>query len=83
MSPLKMTLLCPCRVWFALEWKSIEYDTMLIDLRRKPSWFTELSPAGVVPVAKIKDQLVPESYEILKVSPLQCAHAFVRAVKAL
>lgn len=57
----------PCRVWLALEWKGIDYDTMFINLRDKPKWFMEMVPKGLVPVAKIKDKLLPESYEILKV----------------
>lgn len=56
-----------CRVWLALEYKGIDYDTMLIDLRNKPQWFTELAPRGQVPVAKIKDRLLTESKEILLV----------------
>ena len=55
------------RVWLALEYKGIDYDTMFINLRDKPQWFLELIPTGLVPVAKVKDKLVHESYDILKV----------------
>ncbi len=55
------------RVWLALEYKGIDYDTMFINLRDKPEWFLELVPTGLVPVAKVKDDLVHESYDILKV----------------
>lgn len=56
------------RVWLALEYKGIDYDTMFINLRNKPQWFLELVPKGTVPVAKIKDKLLAESYDILKAS---------------
>ena len=59
--------LVSCRVWLALEYKGIDYDTMFINLRNKPQWFLDLAPKGTVPVAKIKDQLLFESYDILKV----------------
>lgn len=44
---------------------------MFINLRNKPKWFLELVPKGLVPVAKIKDKILPESYEILKVEGVQ------------
>jgi len=56
----------------ALEYKGIDYDTMFINLRDKPDWFLELVPSGLVPVAKVKDKLVHESYDILKVYVLLC-----------
>lgn len=62
-----------CRVWLALEWKGIDYDTMLINLRDKPDWFLELVPTGLVPVAKIRDKLIHESYDILRVRPEDCS----------
>ena len=58
---------CVVRVWLALEYKGIDYDTMFIDLQDKPKWFLEVVPKGLVPVAKIKDKILPESYAILKV----------------
>ena len=65
------TLMVQCRVWLALEYKRISYDTMFINLRDKPKWFLDLipeNPKGLVPVAKIRNRLVHESFDILKVS---------------
>ena len=64
-----------CRVWLALEYKGIDYDTMFINLRDKPKWFLDLipkNPKGLVPVAKVRDRLVHESFDILKVSLSHC-----------
>lgn len=44
---------------------------MLINLQHKPAWLRELSPTEQVPIAKIKDQLVHESYDILQVFRIQ------------
>ena len=63
-------------MWLALEFKGIDYDTMFINLRDKPKWFLELVPKGLVPVAKIKDKILPESYEILKVQCCMFDFAF-------
>ncbi|KAK9829557.1 hypothetical protein WJX72_006479 [[Myrmecia] bisecta] len=59
---------CPfCeRVWLALEEKQIPYDTVLINLRDKPDWYKAMVPSLLVPAAKIKGELVYESYDILK-----------------
>jgi glutathione S-transferase len=58
---------CPfCeRVWFALEEKEIPFATEFIDLSNKPKWYTDLVPTTLVPAAKIDDQLVYESKDIL------------------
>ena len=58
---------CPfCeRVWFALEEKEIPFVTEFIDLHDKPQWYTELVPSGQVPAAKIENELVYESKDIL------------------
>ena len=58
---------CPfCeRVWFALEEKEIPFATEFIDLRNKPKWYTDLVPTALVPAAKIEDQFVYESKNIL------------------
>ncbi len=58
---------CPfCeRVWFALEEKEIPFATEFIDLHNKPQWYTALVPSGQVPAAKIEDELVYESKDIL------------------
>lgn len=58
---------CPfCeRVWFALEEKEIPFATEFIDLHNKPEWYTALVPSGQVPAAKIEDELVYESKDIL------------------
>jgi glutathione S-transferase len=58
---------CPfCeRVWFALEEKSIPFAVEFIDLRNKPSWYTDMVPTGLVPAVKIADALLYESKTIL------------------
>ena len=58
---------CPfCeRVWFALEEKGIPFATEFIDLNNKPKWYTDLVPSALVPAAKVEDQLVYESKDIL------------------
>ncbi|MCF4969592.1 glutathione S-transferase family protein, partial [Nostoc sp. CMAA1605] len=58
---------CPfCeRVWFALEEKEIPFATEFIDLSNKPKWYTELVPTTLVPAAKIEENLVYESKDIL------------------
>jgi glutathione S-transferase len=58
---------CPfCeRVWFALEEKQIPFETEFIDLSNKPKWYTDLVPTTLVPAAKIEEQLIYESKEIL------------------
>lgn len=55
------------QVWFALEEKHIEYDTVLINLQNKPDWFKELVPTQLVPAVKINGKLVYESFDILMV----------------
>ena len=55
------------QVWFALEEKNIEYDTVLINLQNKPDWFKELVPTQLVPAVKINGKLVYESFDILMV----------------
>jgi glutathione S-transferase len=58
---------CPfCeRVWFALEEKEIPFATEFIDLSNKPKWYTDLVPTTLVPAAKIEDNLIYESKNIL------------------
>ena len=58
---------CPfCeRVWFALEEKEIPFATEFIDLSNKPKWYTDLVPTTLVPAAKIEEELVYESKDIL------------------
>ena len=58
---------CPfCeRVWFALEEKEIPFATEFIDLHNKPQWYIDLVASTQVPAAKIEDQLVYDSKDIL------------------
>ncbi len=58
---------CPfCeRLWFALEEKETPFATEFIDLNNKPKWYTDLVPSRLVPAAKLEDQLVYESKDIL------------------
>jgi len=61
---------CPfCeRVWLALEHKGVAFDQEFVDLRDKPSWYTDLVPTGMVPAARFArdDALVWESAELLR-----------------
>ena len=54
---------------------------MFINLRNKPQWFLDLVPKGLVPVAKIKDKLLPESYDILKVNKIHASVASISEVR--
>ncbi len=58
---------CPfCeRVWFALEEKEIPFATEFIDLNNKPQWYIDLIPSTQVPAAKIENELVYDSKDIL------------------
>lgn len=54
---------CPfCeRVWIALEYKKIDYDTVKINLMNKPQWFKELVPTALVPAIELhSDKWNPE-----------------------
>jgi glutathione S-transferase len=58
---------CPfcARVRIALAEKAIEYETVEIDLRKRPHWIYELNPSGKVPV--LDDGFVlPESAVIME-----------------
>ncbi len=56
------------QVWLALEEKGIAYDTMFINLRKKPDWFKDVVPTNKVPAVSINGQMVWESDAILEVS---------------
>ena len=56
------------QVWLALEEKGIPYDTMFINLRKKPDWFKDVVPTNKVPAVSINGQMVWESDAILEVS---------------
>lgn len=55
--------LCPYvqRARIVLEEKSIPHEIEFIDLANKPSWFTDLSPLGKVPVLLVDGQVIFES----------------------
>ena len=55
------------QVWLALEEKGIPYDTMFINLRKKPDWFKDVVPTNKVPAVSINWQMVWESDAILEV----------------
>ncbi|KAF3771614.1 Glutathione S-transferase [Nymphaea thermarum] len=59
---------CPFsqRVLLTLEEKKLPYDLKLIDLSRKPDWFTEANPEGKVPVIKFDEKWVSDSDVITK-----------------
>ena len=65
------------QVWLALEEKGIPYDTMFINLRKKPEWFKDVVPTNKVPAVSINGQMIWESDAILEVSVatplLRCA----------
>ncbi len=58
---------CPfCeRIWFALEESGIPFEMEFIDLKNKPKWYIEMIPTAKVPAAKIGEQLIYESKDIL------------------
>ena len=67
---------CPCRVTFALEEKNLPYDSVLIDLRKKPHWYKDIVPTELTPAAVVNGKLVYESLDILKVRPsYSCLHS--------
>jgi glutathione S-transferase len=49
------------RARIVLEEKSIPHEIEFIDLANKPSWFTDLSPLGKVPVLLVDGQVIFES----------------------
>lgn len=49
--------------------KDVPYDCVLIDLRSKPDWYSEMVPTELTPAARINGELVYESLDILKVHP--------------
>ncbi len=59
---------CPycARVRIALAEKRIAYETVEIDLERRPDWLYEKNPAGRVPVLEEGDFVLPESAVILE-----------------
>ena len=57
------------RVTFALEEKNLPYDSVLIDLRKKPHWYKDIVPTELTPAAIVNGELVYESLDILKVRP--------------
>ncbi|XP_048254866.1 pyrimidodiazepine synthase-like [Haliotis rufescens] len=54
---------CPFaqRTRLVLEHKKIPYETINVDLKKKPDWFLERNPLGLVPVLEKDDQVVYES----------------------
>lgn len=59
--------LCPFvqRAVIALREKQVDFDLEYIDLDAPPSWFTQLSPLGKVPLLRVDDQVLFESSVIL------------------
>ena len=62
--------LCPYaqRVAFALQAKGVAHDTVSIDLRNKPAWYTALVPSGKVPALHLPGEAAPrvESLALLR-----------------
>jgi len=61
---------CPyCqKVWLQLEEKRIPYEVKKVPLScygDKPSWFLDVCPSGMLPVAKIDGQIITESNDIM------------------
>ena len=54
---------CPycARVRIVLAEKGVEYETVEIDLERRPAWLYEKNPAGKVPVLEENGWVLPES----------------------
>ena len=60
---------CPfCeRIWLALLEKGIKFESVGVDLRDKPEWYSEMIPTALVPSVRVfpEDELVYESKDIL------------------
>jgi len=54
---------CPYaqRTRLVLAYKGIDFETVNVHLKKKPSWFLERNPLGLVPVLEKDDQIVYES----------------------
>lgn len=57
---------CPYveRSRIVLEEKGVDYEVTNIDLSDKPDWFLEISPRGKVPVLRVDERPIFESYVI-------------------
>lgn len=69
-------------MWFALEEKSIPYDTVLINLQDKTEWFRKMVPTQLVPAVKINGELVYESYDIMMVGCADCSRGHSYCIPA-
>jgi len=60
--------LCPFvqKAVLTLLYKHIDFDIEYIDLEDPPSWFTQMSPLGKVPVLKTGDEILFESSVIIE-----------------
>ena len=60
--------LCPFvqRSVIILKEKGVDYDINYIDLRNPPTWFSQVSPLGKVPVLRVGDEVVFESAVIME-----------------
>jgi glutathione S-transferase len=60
--------LCPYvqRAVIALRERDIPFDVVYIDLANKPSWFTEVSPLGRVPLLRVGSAVLFESAAIVE-----------------
>ena len=59
---------CPycARVRIVLAEKGIDYETVVVDLRDRPSWIYEKNPLGKVPVLEEDELVLPESAVIME-----------------
>lgn len=55
------------QVWIALEEKGIPFDTVLIDLFKKPEWYPEVAANGQTPSVRLDGENICESWDILMV----------------
>lgn len=58
--------LCPYvqRVAITLSEKSVPFERIVVDLSRKPDWFTRISPLGKVPLLRMGNEVLFESAAI-------------------
>ncbi|KAH7296906.1 hypothetical protein KP509_26G044400 [Ceratopteris richardii] len=63
---------CPyCqRVWLQLEEKQIPYEVEKINMNcygKKPDWYLEMIPSGLLPAVKLGERVIPESLDIMMI----------------
>lgn len=65
-------VLCPYaeRVWLTLLEKQVKHILVHVDLSRKPPWYKDLNPRGLVPCVVYRNQCMIESEDICRCGAL-------------